>query len=68
MVGETTIFGVEKLPGIHEYVVAPAAESVAFTPGHIVTLLLAVTVGDGTTEKHVETVPMQPAAEVPVTV
>jgi hypothetical protein len=68
-VGETEIDEPVKLPGIHTYVAAPVAVSVAEPPTQIADAeVLAVTEGSGFTVTETVAVAEQPAAFVPVTV
>jgi hypothetical protein len=68
-VGETLTDEPVKLPGIHTYVAAPVAVSVAEPPTQIAEEeVLAVTVGSGFTVTETVAVEEHPKAFVPVTV
>lgn len=69
LAGETVTGLPDNDPGIHEYVVAPVAVSVAEFPEQIVAVdVVTLTVGVGLTVIVRVAVPVQPFAAVPVTV
>jgi hypothetical protein len=66
--GEAQFVQDKPVEGVHEYVVAPVAESVVDAPVHIATSAPAFTTGSGLTVTVTVVVPVQPTPLVPVTV